>query len=267
MKDLCNAWSEAAPRQQQRIVARALEKIAGPLRPIQLNETHAGAIVLDWKNRTKPMTAYNYAATLRQLLRFLKRGDIKLPHLRKPGPRTIIATPDELTRVLEHASPWMRVLLLLAAHAGLRASDCLRAAPIHYNRENKTLNLYQQKTGTLARLPLTDELTATIEAIPADEPEKPLYAIVRGKTISKKGFCSAWNTLKKKSGVNPGLWIHNLRRTLAVSLYEVSKDLRVVEHMLGHRSLASTAQYLEHRDPQMIKQVLDQLWKPKGPVQ
>ncbi len=52
------------------------------------------------------------------------------------------------------------------------------------------------------------------------------------------------------------------RRTLAVSLYEVSKDLRVVEQMLGHQSLTSTVRYLEHRDPAKLKPYLDSIHKP-----
>jgi site-specific recombinase XerD len=54
---------------------------------------------------------------------------------------------------------------------------------------------------------------------------------------------------------------------LAVSLYEISKDLRVVEQMLGHGSLNSTIHYLEHRDPEKLKPYLDALFIPKGRLQ
>jgi integrase len=163
---------------------------------------------------------------------------------------------------------WLRVILTLAVHCGLRRSDCLRAAPQHYDRERKTLTIQQKKTGQIAALPVTSELAQLLEAIPADaDPRVPFYVHFRGKPIDESSLNQQWQALKKKSAVNPGLRLHDLRRTLAVSLYEVSKDLRVVEQMLGHQSLETTIHYLEHRDPEKLRPYIQMLHTPKGPVQ
>jgi integrase len=77
----------------------------------------------------------------------------------------------------------------------------------------------------------------------------------------------SWNRLKKTTGADRALNFHDLRRTTAVALYEVSKDLRVVEQMLGHQSLGSTVRYLEHRDPAKLRPYLDSIHKPTGRVQ
>ncbi len=77
------------------------------------------------------------------------------------------------------------------------------------------------------------------------------------------GIGRAWQKAKKKAHANPSLWMHDLRRTAAVALYEVSKDLRVVEQMLGHKSLSSTITYLEHRDPGKLRPYLEAIYKPK----
>ena len=73
-----------------------------------------------------------------------------------------------------------------------------------------------------------------------------------------------WAKLKKTARVNPELIIHDLRRSAAVALYEISKDLRMVEQLLGHENLSTTGRYLEHRDPGKLRPLLAQMWRPKG---
>lgn len=143
----------------------------------------------------------------------------------------------------------------------------MKASPINYNHEKQILTISQGKTGVAVSVPVTETLAGWLAQTPEGDPATPFYVLWRGKPISQAGFTSRWQTLKKITGVNPNLWLHDLRRTLAVSLYEVSKDLRVVEQMLGHRSLTSTAVYLEHRDPSKLKPYLDAMFTPKGPVQ
>lgn len=189
------------------------------------------------------------------------------PRLRKPDARTVIATPEELEALIAAAQPWLRTIILLAAHAGLRRSDALQVAPIHYNAEAATISITQFKTKRPLTVPVSERLARHLQAAPADGPATPYYLAYRfGKPICTGAIEGAWQRLKKNTGVNRQLWLHDLRRTLAVSLYEVSKDIRVVEQMLGHKSLTSTAHYLEHRDPQKLRPYLEMLWRPKTQV-
>jgi integrase len=168
-------------------------------------------------------------------------------------------------KLLAVAPRWFQCIILLAAHAGFRRGDCLRAAPIHYDPQTRILKIKQQKTGNPLEIPATDALHALLSSPPTGDPATPFYRLFRDKPISEAGLDRAWQRLKKKAGVKPNLWLHDLRRTLAVSIYEVSRDLRVVEQMLGHTSLASTIRYLEHRDPQKLAPYLKQLHTPRKP--
>lgn len=47
-------------------------------------------------------------------------------------------------------------------------------------------------------------------------------------------------------GITRKLTFHDLRRTTAVHAYEVTRDLRVVQALLGHKELAHTLYYLDH---------------------
>ena len=190
-----------------------------------------------------------------------------VPTARYPQPRKTIAEPQDIDKLLAAAPRWMQAIILLASNAGLRRADCLRVAPIHYNPENKTLTIQMQKTGETLTVPATARLAEFLDHAPSGSPTTPYYQLFRDKPITGSGLDRAWQRLKRKAGANPDLWLHDLRRTVAVALYEVSKDLRVVEQMLGHQSLGSTVRYIEHRDPSKLKPYLQQIFTPKGPVQ
>jgi integrase len=181
--------------------------------------------------------------------------------VKRPQPRTVIATPQEIDALLRHAAPWMRTIILLALHAGLRRSDCMRVAPIHYSAEKRTITIEQKKTARTVVLPVTKTLADHLERIETADPTEPFYAALRGKPLRGTALDDHWRELKKKAGVNPGLWIHDLRRTAAVTLYQLTKDLTAVEAFLGHATLNATCGYLEHKDPAKLKPYLDQMWK------
>jgi integrase len=229
--------------------------ICGTCTPHQITPLHLQSLVARWKATYANATAYALRGALRRLLRnignSIGRPDLadELPSVRVPRPRTVIAEPGEIAALLAVSPAWMRTIILLAAHAGLCRSDCLAVAPANYNAENRTLTLEQQKTRFTVTVPVTEELAKLLEAAPTGSPLTPFYELHRGSPITTAGLLTAWWRLKKKAGIGRHLWLHDLRRTLAVSLYDVSKDLRVVEQMLGHQSISATARYLEHRDP------------------
>jgi integrase len=254
-------------------VSRQLGQLCGGITAHQLTPLHLHSLHARWKMRMQPGGLYDYNLALRHLVKnigaSIGRPDLvdQVPRARKPSPRKTIATPGDLRKLIDASPTWLRTIILLAAHGGFRRSDCMRVAPIHYNAEARTITIDQQKTGQTVSVPVSDELAANLEAAPEAQPLTPFYQIHRGAPITNSGLNAAWHRLKTKTGADAELWLHDLRRTLAVSLYEVSKDLRVVEQMLGHTSLASTATYLEHRDPAKLKPYLDSLFVPKGPVQ
>ena len=246
---------------------RPLTAIAGRLPVRQLSQAHVDAVTNGWKGKVSQATRYNRHHTLRKFLIAIQRGDLTVAKTPKPQPRTTIATPEELHRLLDTAPPWLKLFITIGATQGLRHGDILRLAPKHYDADRKILTITQQKTQSEVQLPVPPGLAATLEANTPPDPNTPYVFHVHCGPISQSGVIAAWQRAKRVAGVNVKLWIHDLRRTLAVSLYEVSKDLRIVEQALGHRSLATTTRYLEHRDPEKLRSLMNSLWTPKGPVQ
>jgi integrase len=250
-----------------------MNALFGTLTPHQFDERHIPPIVAGWKLRIKKSTQHNYANALRHLVAQIGAASGRpylhhaVPVIPRGAPRQTIASPEEIQKLCAAAPTWLRAIILLALHTGFRRGDCLRIAPIHYDAEKRTISIPQQKNKRRVTLPVSDGIAALFAAAPKESPTTPLYQLHRGKPIRTAALEEAWHKLKKKAGVNPDLWIHDLRRTSAVSLYELTKDLRMVEQLLGHQSLRATIQYLEHRDPAKLKPYLDALFVPKGPIQ
>ena len=107
---------------------------------------------------------------------------------------------------------------------------------------------------------MTDELRAYFEMVePVVDRNTPLIHLIAGRPVSDSLIRTHWEALKKKAAVNRLLRMHDLRRTLAVRIYDVTKDLRAVQHTLGHANLLTTCMYLEHHDPKSIRPILNQL--------
>jgi integrase len=244
--------------------------LCGPLPPREMTELHVRTLCESWKAKLSPASRYTLTRRLLRLLRFIA-DTASIPSLeyavskaRRPGPRRVIATPEEISALIRACGPekWMLGVVLLGAHAGLRRSDIMRIAPVHYDAEKRLLAIDQKKTGNTVTIPVTDALAAWLEGVVPDTIHTTYVEAYAFGPVSLSLLADHWKSLKKHAGVNRELWIHDLRRTAAVSLYELTKDLRAVEAFLGHASLASTCGYLEHRDPNKLRPYLDSIWRP-----
>jgi hypothetical protein len=77
------------------------------------------------------------------------------------------------------------------------------------------------------------EHTSTI--LPGDRP---------GHAISKTAVEKACHTARRRCGSPKPITPHLLRHAFAVHLLEAGTDVRTIQLLLGHRSLATTARYL-----------------------
>jgi integrase/recombinase XerD len=70
-----------------------------------------------------------------------------------------------------------------------------------------------------------------------------LFLTVKGKPIDRS---AVWRVVKqhaKKSGIDKCISPHTLRHSFATHLLEMGADLRVIQEMLGHASIATTDRY------------------------
>jgi integrase len=168
--------------------------------------------------------------------------NIKIPRPRDLPRANRPWTEAETVIVLEAASGGLRLALALACYAGMRGGDIVR---VTWATDGKTLEWRQGKTGDPVWLPALPELRAIL-----DEAERVAPTIVTsafGRPLTEAGLRKSFRTLilrlQRDRRVAPGLTLHGRRHTLGDDLANLGADPRMIQAVLGHRSMAASLHY------------------------
>lgn len=237
----------------------------GHLRPHHLTHVAALGLLNLWRDRYAQGTLYNLRRNFQHFLDALQHAGappITLPKVKPGKPRRVVATAEETTKLLAHAEPHLRLALLLWRQLGLRFHEAANIAPQNYDHE-KHLLTFTKKGGDQHTLPTTPEIEQLISIAPDDGPTVPYVHALRGPGgKTEHALRQQYEALRKRLGINPNLNPHDLRRTLLVAAYEETKDLRIVQQIAGHASMATTAEYLQHVDTGKLRNLINQLRMP-----
>lgn len=250
-----------------------LLKWISPNLPAQLIPAKEARGLFDfWEEEFSQNTAYAYSraihATQRWLAQRLKVPEKKLPYVKPGAQRTTRPSEDEVSIMLAKAEPALKLVLLLCAHCGLRSGEAMRIAPADFNEKEKQI-VFTQKGKAKRTSYVTDEISQLFHlAQDTGEPLTPYTQRLAGERPFTFAVMQArWRKLKKQSGVNPKLHMHDLRRYIATRAYEATKDLRVAQQLLGHKSLASTLRYIAPFDAPKLQPLIESLRTQRGPIQ
>lgn len=266
-KTIARAFAEnPSAEKNQRIVAREL---AAALQSNQPPPPVAIAgIIAAWKARYAPNTVYIRVTKLRGILRTIDRSlntrsaeEVHLP--RKPRPRTVTVSTEEIRTLIETAAPPLRFILTAMATMGLRWSEARDIEPANYNAEQRTVSI-RVKGGKVKTFPVPDAVSTLISQAP--EGEGRVIDRYAGYTVPNDTSAGWWPNHKKRSGVRPEIRPHDLRRTAACRLYAATNDIMAVQAFLGHDQLSSTAIYLEPLAGNAVSSMRRALtiWNAKG---
>lgn len=272
-------------RMERGASAHTVEAYARDLRRAQVYFQAAG--LTDWKALTPPMlvryesavskgdassTVQRRLSSLRSFLKFLKRnGEGPSADLPSTGgfrkaktlPRALplerlealLATPDVATPVGLRDRAFMEAVY----GAGLRVSEAVEL-------ETSALDLDEQsvrvtgKRGKTRLVPLPAGTAVWLRRYLEEgrgqlvkRATARVFVSDRGGPWSRQNAYARLTRLAREAGIEDAVGPHRLRHTYAVHLLHGGADLRAVQELLGHESIATTQVYTQ-LDLDVVKQ-------------
>ena len=169
-----------------------------------------------------------------------------------PAPRAaqtlpVVLSPAEVVQFLDCvAAPKHRTILTTCYAAGLRISEAVRLTPSAIDSQRMVLRIAQGKGQKDRYVMLSPTLLQMLRdwwrvsrsrpwLFPGDRPGEPITARAVNRACRKA---------HRRGRIPKPITPHSLRHAFAVHLLEAGTDVRTIQLLLGHRSLATTAGYL-----------------------
>jgi site-specific recombinase XerD len=213
---------------------------------------------LDMRSRGVSAPSINAAVSA---LRFffgvtLGRGDaaVGMTMVREPRRLPVILSPQEVARLLD-AAPGLkyRAAFSLAYGAGLRASEVVSLKVSDIDSARKVIRIEQGKGAkdryaTLAPS-LIDLLRVWWQAARARGVILPGSWLFPGRNpvnpLTTRQLRRAFHAAKDAANIDKRVSLHTLRHCFATHLLEQKVDIRVIQVLLGHARLETTARYAQ----------------------
>jgi integrase/recombinase XerD len=173
--------------------------------------------------------------------------DEVIPAPKKPHKLPVILSPEEVLKFLGSVQSLKHCVILTTCYAtGLRISESIRLKPTDIDSQRMVIRVEQGKGQRDRYVMLSLKLLETLRNW--WRVEKPVDWLfpgdVTGKHITKDAVEHACEKARTLSGISKPITPHSLRHAFAVHLLETGTDVRTIQLLLGHRSLATTARYL-----------------------
>jgi site-specific recombinase XerD len=171
-----------------------------------------------------------------------------LPLPKKQQTLPVVLSPEEVRQFLACVeSVRHRAILTTCYAAGLRISEVVHLKPTAIDSQRMVIRVEQgkgQKDRYVMLSPILLEILRSYwRAVrprdwlfPGDHPSQP---------ITRDAVGCACLKAHRLSGLSKPVTPHSLRHAFAVHLLEAGSDIRTIQLLLGHRSLATTARYLK----------------------
>jgi len=184
--------------------------------------------------------------------------------LREPRKLPVVLSPQEVARLLD-AAPGLkyRAALSVAYGAGLRASEVVSLKVSDIDSTRMVIRIEQGKGGKDRYVMLSEPLLHLLRRywkasrprawlFPGQNPVNPL---------SVRQLRRAFQAAARAADIDKRVSLHTLRHSFATHLLEQKVDIRVIQVLLGHKKLDTTALYSQvaTRAIREVKSPLDYL--------
>ncbi|MFY9327295.1 MAG: tyrosine-type recombinase/integrase [Georgfuchsia sp.] len=188
-------------------------------------------------------------------LRFLYKVTLKrdwaideIPMPKRPFKLPVILSREEVMHFLDSVDSLKhRTILMTAYAAGLRVSEAIHLKVTDIDSQRMMLRVDQGKGRKDRYVMLSPRLLEVLRAYwKTSRPTLWLFpGDVIGHPITRGAVELACQKAHRACGLTKPITPHSLRHAFATHLLESGTDVRTIQLLLGHRSLATTSRYLK----------------------
>lgn len=239
------------------------------LEDVRAFQVHLVSSGISWPalNQTVCALRFFYGVTL---------GHAEIPeriaYARAPRTLPVVLSADEVVRFLK-AVPSLktRTALTTAYAAGLRASEALGLKVRDIDSERGVIRVEHGKGGKDRYVMLSAQLLRILRIYwQLTKPKDWLFPGRDGTApIDAQVLYSACRSARVAAGIDKRVTVHTLRHSFATHLLENGTDIRIIQVLLGHNNLSSTARYTKVSNSLIrhTESPLDRLILDRGPEQ
>ncbi len=186
----------------------------------------------------------------------MRRHDLvaEIFSLKEPVKVPLVLSKKEIKRILAMApSQKARVMLSLAYGCGMRAGEVVRLKVGDIDSAQQIIRIVQAKGRKDRNVMLPTDILGLLrewwKERPTGQdkdvsgPERVLFPGYRGKHLSARQISRLFKEAAREAGITKPVTLHTLRHSFATHLLERGVDIRVIQALLGHTKLTTTARY------------------------
>ena len=170
----------------------------------------------------------------------------RIPYAREPRKLPLVLGADEVVRFLE-AVPGLksRTALTTAYAAGLRASEAVRLKVSDIDSGRMMIRIEEGKGAKDRYAMLSPKLLTILRGYwRLARPRQWLFPGRDGdRPLDPQVLHAACRSAYKAAGLAKRVTVHTLRHSFATHLLEAGTDIRIIQVLLGHSNLSTTARY------------------------
>ncbi len=180
-----------------------------------------------------------------------------LPRCRVPHQLPVVLSPAEVSEFFQHVSTIRyRAALMTAYGAGLRVSDVVALHVGDIDSKRMLIRLRQSKGKKDRYAMLSARLLQVLRCWwrswhPAGRPQQTspedwLFPGWRkGRHMNTESLQTACREAARAAGLHKRVTVHTLRHSFSTHLLENGTDLRIIQGLLGHTRIETTARYAQ----------------------
>jgi integrase len=190
----------------------------------------------------------------------------RIPMEKEPPGRVRFLTDEEFERLCDACPEWLKPIVLIAKHTGMRKENILSLKWSQVNLFRREITIEDTKNDERLCVPMNDTLMELFKRLAKVRHIKSQYVFFHpdAKKKSAKGTLNgkryyevktSFQEALKKAGIE-NFRFHDLRHCCASDLVREDVDLYVVQKLLGHKSQAMTQRYAHLAQENLRKAVL-----------